>query len=145
MRAELQRHLVKSNINIRMVVGILSFFGDLIDKLDAFQESIKLECPAKGLIVLRPARDFFKEEIELFGGEGWHGGMKSTLRDEKEGHPLVRWIATLNSILQLTQDLVLTNADLLAFGVWFASQHAVGRYGYHRLPYGIAGTNTSFQ
>jgi hypothetical protein len=35
MRAELQNHLVKADIDIRMVIGSLSFSGDSVHKLDA--------------------------------------------------------------------------------------------------------------
>jgi hypothetical protein len=35
MRGELQRHLVKTNINIRMVIDFLSFPGDPVDKINA--------------------------------------------------------------------------------------------------------------
>jgi uncharacterized LabA/DUF88 family protein len=35
MRRELQRHLVKPNVDIRMVIDSLSFPGDPIDKGDA--------------------------------------------------------------------------------------------------------------
>jgi hypothetical protein len=35
MRGELQRHLVKTNINIRMMIDFLSFPGDPVDKINA--------------------------------------------------------------------------------------------------------------
>ena len=36
MRGELQGHLVKTNVDIRMVIDSLSFPGDPVDKVDAF-------------------------------------------------------------------------------------------------------------
>jgi hypothetical protein len=33
---ELQRHLVKTNVDVGMVIDFLSFPGDPIDKIDAF-------------------------------------------------------------------------------------------------------------
>ena len=42
MRGELQRHLIKTNVDIRMVIAFLSFPGDLVDEIHAFQESLKL-------------------------------------------------------------------------------------------------------
>jgi hypothetical protein len=36
IHGELQSHLVKTNIDIRMVIAFLSFPGDPVDKLDAF-------------------------------------------------------------------------------------------------------------
>src|SRR5665647_3741117 len=59
MRGELQRHLVKTNINIRMVIDFLSFPGDPVDKINALQESLKLKCPQNCLSAFRPVRDGF--------------------------------------------------------------------------------------
>jgi hypothetical protein len=36
MRGQRQRHLVKTNINIRMVVDFLRSPGDSVDKINAF-------------------------------------------------------------------------------------------------------------
>jgi len=36
MRGKRQRHLVKANINIWMMIAFLSFLGDLINKSDTF-------------------------------------------------------------------------------------------------------------
>jgi hypothetical protein len=36
MRGELQRHLVKTNVDIRMVIAFESFPGDPVNKIDAF-------------------------------------------------------------------------------------------------------------
>ena len=45
MRGELQRHFVKTNINIGMVIEFLRFLGDAINEGDAAQESVKLKGP----------------------------------------------------------------------------------------------------
>ena len=36
MGGELQRHLAKANVDIRMVIELLSFPGDPVDKIDGF-------------------------------------------------------------------------------------------------------------
>jgi len=59
MRGERQRHLVKTNINIRMMIDFLSAFGDSPHKSDAHQESLKLEGAANGLRAFRPIRNGF--------------------------------------------------------------------------------------
>jgi hypothetical protein len=59
MRAKYQRHFAKPNVNIRMVIGSLSFSGDAIDKIDAVQESVEFECPTNCSSAFRPVRDNF--------------------------------------------------------------------------------------
>jgi hypothetical protein len=59
MRAELQRHLVKTNVDVRVVIDFLSFPGDPIDKRDASQESLEPKCPKNCLRAFRPVRDGF--------------------------------------------------------------------------------------
>ena len=54
-----QRHSVKVNVDIRMVIAFLGFPGDSIDKCDAFQEPLKLKCPNDRLSVFRPVREDF--------------------------------------------------------------------------------------
>ena len=54
-----QRHSVKVNVDIRMVIAFLGFPGDSIDKCDAFQEPLKLKCPNDRLSVFRPVREGF--------------------------------------------------------------------------------------
>ena len=45
MRGELQRHFVEPDINVWMVIELLSPLGNAIDESDAVQESCELECP----------------------------------------------------------------------------------------------------
>ena len=52
MRGQRQRHLVKTNINIRMVIELLRFPGEAIDECDAVQESLELESPMNDLRAL---------------------------------------------------------------------------------------------
>lgn len=72
MRGERQRHLVKTNINIRMVVELLRSLGDPVDESDAYQEVRKLKGAADGLRAVRPSGNGFQVPGDLFGGQGWH-------------------------------------------------------------------------
>jgi hypothetical protein len=75
VRGEAQRHFVKANINVRMVIDFLSFPGDPVDKVHAPQESLKLERPMNCLRAFRPVRHGFQVESGLFGGEGRHNAL----------------------------------------------------------------------
>jgi hypothetical protein len=57
MRGERQRHLIKTNINIRMMIDFLSFPSDTVDEGDAVQKTLKPKCAANGLRALGPVRD----------------------------------------------------------------------------------------
>jgi hypothetical protein len=72
VRGERQRHLVITNINVGMMVELLSQFGDAVDEFNAIKESLKLESPKNGLRALRPIRNGFQVKVDLFGGQGWH-------------------------------------------------------------------------
>ncbi len=67
MRAELQRHLVKTNIYIRVVIHFLRSLGNLADKINALWESFKLECPKNGLRALRPLWYGLEVQLDFFG------------------------------------------------------------------------------
>ena len=68
MGCKRQSHLVKMNINIRMMIVFLSFPGDSIYKSDAFQKPRKLKCPNNRLTALRPFRNGVYVGADLFGG-----------------------------------------------------------------------------
>ena len=72
MRGERQRHLVKADVYIRVMIDFLSLFGDSTHKIYAFHESLKLECAANGLRAFRPIRNRFQAKADLFGGQGSH-------------------------------------------------------------------------
>lgn len=74
MRGERQRHLVKTDVNVRMMIVFLSLFGDPPHKGDAGHESIKLKSAADGFRAFRPIRHGFQAEVNVFGGQGWHNG-----------------------------------------------------------------------
>jgi hypothetical protein len=59
LRGERQRHLVQTNINIWIMIEVLSYTGDAVYEGNTVQESFKLECAANGLSGLRPVRDCF--------------------------------------------------------------------------------------
>jgi len=59
MRGKRQRHPVKTNIYIGMVVHFFGIHGDTIDKSDAAYEPRKIKSAANGLLTLRPVRDGF--------------------------------------------------------------------------------------
>ena len=54
MRGKRQHHLVKTNINIRMVIEFLRLLGDAVHEGEAVQEVRKLESAADGLRAFRP-------------------------------------------------------------------------------------------
>ena len=60
MRGERQRHVVITNINIRMMLVFFGSLGDPAHKRDARQEARKLEGAAKTLRLDRPFRDGFQ-------------------------------------------------------------------------------------
>ena len=72
MRGKRQRHLVKTDVNIRMVIDFQGLFGDPTHKIYARHEFIKLECAANGLRSRRPIRNRFQLKGDLFSGQGWH-------------------------------------------------------------------------
>lgn len=43
VRAELQGHLVESNVDIGMVIGLLGLLCDTVNELDALEETIEYE------------------------------------------------------------------------------------------------------
>ena len=66
MRGERQCHLVKTNVYIGMVVHFLGFRGYPVDKINSFQESLKLECPKDGLPAFGPVWDGLQVQLDLF-------------------------------------------------------------------------------
>ena len=62
-----QRHLVKANVDIRMVMAFLSFPGDSVDKSDGFQKPLK---PFS-----RSARGISAGSVEVLTGFGVTQGM----------------------------------------------------------------------
>jgi hypothetical protein len=70
MGGERQRHLVETNVDIRMMLHFLRALRDAIDKMYALQESLKLKGTNKCLRALRPMRDHFPEKSHLLGREG---------------------------------------------------------------------------
>jgi hypothetical protein len=68
MRGQLQRNLIKANVNVRMVIAFLGFPGDPFDKGDAFQEPLKFVGPKNRLSAFRPVRNGFQVKTEMFGG-----------------------------------------------------------------------------
>jgi hypothetical protein len=72
MGGECQRHLIKTDINVWMMIHFLGFLGDLVDEINALQKSIKLECPTNGLRAFRPVRDGLQVQLDLFGMQDWH-------------------------------------------------------------------------
>ena len=74
MRGQRQRHLVKANINIRLMIDFQGLFGDSPHKINARHESYKFKCAANGLRAFRPIRNGFQLKIDFFGGQGWHNG-----------------------------------------------------------------------
>jgi hypothetical protein len=49
-----------------MVIHFLGFPGDSVDKINAFQESLKLKCPKDGLHAFRPVWDGLQVQLDLF-------------------------------------------------------------------------------
>ena len=72
MRGERQFHLVKTNINIRMMIDFLSSFGDSTHKGYARHEIVKLERAANGFRAFRPIRNGRQVKVCFFGRQGWH-------------------------------------------------------------------------
>jgi hypothetical protein len=68
MRGQLQRDLIKANINVRMALAFLGFPGDPFDKSDAFQEPLKFVGSKNRLSAFRPIRNGFQVKTDLFGG-----------------------------------------------------------------------------
>jgi hypothetical protein len=68
MRGQLERDLIKANINVRMVIAFLGFPGDPFDKGDASQETLKFVSPKNRLSTFRPVRHGFQVKTDLFGG-----------------------------------------------------------------------------
>jgi hypothetical protein len=68
MRGQLQRDLIKANVNVRMVIAFLGFPGDPFDKGDASQEPLKFVSPKNRLSTFRPVRNGFQVKTDLFGG-----------------------------------------------------------------------------
>ena len=59
MRGERERHLVKTDVNIGMVIDFLSALGDAVHKGNAHQESLELKCPMNSLGAFRPVWNGF--------------------------------------------------------------------------------------
>jgi len=76
MRGECQRHLVIADVNVRLMIDFQGLFGDAAHKIYARHESLKLECAANGLRVLRPVRNGFQLKIDLLDVQGWHNNYK---------------------------------------------------------------------
>lgn len=72
MRGKRQLHLVVADIQVRMVVELLSLFGDAIDEVKAVQEVLKLESSENSPGTFRPFRDGFQAPVDFFGGQGSH-------------------------------------------------------------------------
>ena len=68
VRSERQRHLTKTNVDIRMVIDLLGLPGDPVDKIDAFQKSLKAEGATNGLRAFRPVRQGLQLKTDLFRG-----------------------------------------------------------------------------
>ena len=72
MRGERQRHLVKTDVNIGVMIDFLSLFGDSTHKGYARHEIVKLERAANGFRAFRPIRNGRQVKVYFFGGQGWH-------------------------------------------------------------------------
>ena len=59
MRGKCQLHLVIPNIYVRVVIELLSLFGDPVDEIEAAQKIFKLENSANGLRPFRPCGNNF--------------------------------------------------------------------------------------
>ena len=57
MRGERQRHLVKTDVNVGVMIDFLSLFGDSTHKSYSRHEIVKLERAANSLPAFRPVRD----------------------------------------------------------------------------------------
>ena len=68
MRGQRQRHLVKTYVNIRLMIYFQCLLGDATHKIYARHESFKFERSANGLRVFRPTRNGFQVKLDLTGG-----------------------------------------------------------------------------
>ena len=72
MSGEHQRHLVITNVNIRMMIHFQCLFGNPAHEIYAHRELLKLECATDGLHAFGPIRNRFQVKADLFCGQGWH-------------------------------------------------------------------------